>query len=109
MTLIVLVATGFVACAFYVYVLWQWMRDANGKRTPPRAMDETKNGAKENKPYIVGSGEVAERRERSGLRPHRASRMKGTWRFRVHALSRTESERMAYQKIASSLSLRKRS
>jgi hypothetical protein len=109
MTLIVLVATGFVACTFYVYVLWQWMRDANGKRTPPPAMDNTRNGAKENKPYIVGSAEVAEKREGSGIRPHRASRMKGTGRFRVHALSRTESERMACQKIASSLSLRKRS
>jgi hypothetical protein len=72
-------------------------------------MDEKKDGAQENKPYIVGSGEVAERREGSGIRPHGASRMKGTGRFRVHALSRTESERMAYQKIASSLSLRKRS
>ena len=84
------------------------MRDANGKRTPPPAMDEKKDGAQKNKPYIVGSGEVAERSEGSDLRPHRASRMKGTGRFRVRALGWTESERMAYQKIASSLSLRKR-
>jgi hypothetical protein len=107
MTLIVLVTAGFLACAFYVYVLWQWMRDANGKRTHPPAMDEKENGARENKPYIVGSGQVAERREGSDLRPHRDSRMTGLSRRR--GLGWTESERIAYQKIASSMSLRKRS
>src|ERR1700722_17496042 len=31
MTLIVLATTGLLACAFYIYVLCKWMRDANGK------------------------------------------------------------------------------
>jgi hypothetical protein len=49
------------------------MRDAHGKRTPAPAMDEKKDGAQENKPYIVGSGEVAEKARgrtyvRAGLR-----------------------------------------
>jgi hypothetical protein len=70
-------------------------------------MDEKKNGAQENKPYIVGSGQVAERREGSDLGPHRASRMTGL--SRRHGLGWTESERIAYQKIATCMRLRKRS
>jgi hypothetical protein len=82
MTLIVLATTGLLACAFYVYVLCQWMRDTNGKRAPRPPIDGQSDGTQENKrPYIVGSRKI-------------------DW---------NESERIAYRKIANSLSWRNRS
>lgn len=80
MTVIVLATTGLLACAFYIYVLCQWMRDTNGKRTPRPRIDGQSDGPQENKrPYVAGSRKI-------------------DWK---------ESERIAYQKIASSLSLRR--
>jgi hypothetical protein len=82
MTLIVLATTGLLACAFYIYVLCQWMRDANGKRTPRAPIAGQSDTAQENKrPYIVGSRKI-------------------DW---------NESERIAYRKVANSLSSRNRS
>jgi hypothetical protein len=82
MTLIVLATTGLPACAFYIYVLCQWMRDADGKMTARPRMNGRSDGAQENKrPYIVGSRKV-------------------DW---------NESERIACREIANSLSSRNRS
>jgi len=82
MALIVLATTGLLACAFYIYVLCPWIRDTNGKRTSRPRIDGQSDGTQENKrPYIVGSRKI-------------------DW---------NESERIAYHKIASSLSSRNRS
>ena len=64
MTLIVLATTGLLACAFYIYVLCQWMRDANGKRrrtnSPPIAGQS--GATRQNKRvYIMGSRKHAQR------------------------------------------------
>lgn len=81
MTLIVLATTGLLACAFYIYVLCQWVRDVNGKGTPRPRIDGQNNGTQENKrPYIVGSRKI-------------------DW---------NKSERIGYRKIANSLSSRNR-
>jgi hypothetical protein len=81
MTLIVLATTGLLACAFYIYVLCQWVRDVNGKGTPRPRIDGQNNGTQENKrPYIVGSRKI-------------------DW---------NESERIGYRKIANFLSSRNR-
>src|SRR5713226_7080089 len=59
MTLIVLATTGLLACGFYIYVLCQWMRDTNDKRTPRPPIDGQSDGTQENKrPYIVGSRKI---------------------------------------------------
>ena len=56
MTLMVLATTCLVACAFYSYVLCQWMPDTKGKRTTRFSIDRPGGGAKEkNRPYIMGS------------------------------------------------------
>lgn len=102
MTLMVLATTCLVACAFYIYVLCQWMRDTKGKRTTGFSIDRRGGGAKEkNRPYIMGSRKVAD------VKSHRVPKM--TELSRSRGRGRNESERIAYQKIASSLSLRKRS
>ena len=64
MTPIVFATTGLLACAFYIYVLCQWMRDANGKRrrtsSPPVA---GQRGARQqnNRVYMMGSRKHAQR------------------------------------------------
>src|SRR6266403_5411816 len=105
MTLIVLATACLLACAFYIYVLCQWMRDANGKRTTRSPIVGQSEGTQENKrPYILGSRKSAERRDSPDLSSHRSRRMTGLSRGRV--LGWNESERMAYRKIACSLSSR---
>jgi hypothetical protein len=98
MTLIVLAAIGLLACAFYIYVLYQWTRDGNGKRTNRPLFVGPSDGTQENKrPYIVGSRKIAETRDHL------------TVSVRLPQRGWNKSERMAHQKIASSLSSRNRS
>ncbi len=107
MTLIVLAMTGWLACAFYVYVLCQWMRDTRGKRAARPAIDEPSDGAQTDKrPYLMGSRKNAERHDSLDVSSYRATRMTGLSRRR--GLGWNESERIAYQEIATSLRLRKR-
>jgi hypothetical protein len=107
MTLIVLAMTGLLACAFYAYVLCQWMRDTGGKRRARPAIDGPSDGAQTNKrPYVMGSRKNAERHDSPEVSSYRATRMTGLSRRR--GLGSNESERIAYQKIATSLSLPKR-
>lgn len=55
MTFIVLTAIGFLACAFYVYVLFHWMRDTKSKRTTRSAAEEQADEKCDPKrPHIVG-------------------------------------------------------
>jgi hypothetical protein len=108
MTLIVLAMTCLLACAFYIYVLCQWMRETKGKRTTPPPIAGQSGGTQENKrPYIMGSRKNTERHDSPDVSSHRVPRM--TWLSRGRGLGWNESERIAYRKIASSLSLRKRS
>lgn len=107
MTLIVLAMTGLLACAFYVYVLCQWMRDTRGKRTARPAIDALSDGAQTNKrPYVMVSRKNAEGHDSPDVSSHRATRMTGLIRRR--GLGGNKSEPIAYQKIATPLSLRKR-
>lgn len=108
MTLIVLATTCLLACAFYIYVLCQWMRDTKGKRTTPPPIAGQSGGTQENKRlYIMGSRKNTERHDSPDVSSHRVPRM--IWLSRGRGLGWNESERIAYRKIASSLSLRKRS
>jgi len=107
MNLIVLAATDLLACAFYIYVLCQWMRDAKGKGTPVPRIDGQGAGSQEDKrPYVVGTRKIAEGHG-SDCNSQRAPRMAGLYGGREGG--GTECERIAYEKIASSVSLRKRS
>lgn len=106
MTLIVLVI-GLLACAFYIYVLYQWMRDANGKRTRHRLIAERGEGTKENKrPYIIGPRKIADRGYDRDMATQGASILTGFSGRR--GLGWNERERIAYQRIVSSLSLREK-
>ena len=103
----ILATTGLLPCAFYIYVLCQWMREANGKRMPRPRIDRQSEGKWENKRlYVMGSRKIAESQDRTDIASRRAPSI--TWLSGRRGLDWHESERMAYQKIASSLSLRKR-
>lgn len=105
---IALVTTGLLACAFYIYVLCQWMRDANGKgrrTSPPPIAGQSGATQQNNRVYIMGSRKHAQRHS-PDVSSRRVMRMTGG--SRGGGLGWNESERIAYQKIASSLSLRKR-
>lgn len=107
MTLIVLATTCLLACAFYIYVLCQWMREANGKRTPRPPIDGQNDGTKENKrPFIIDSRKTADRHS-SDVGSHRVPRM--VRQSHSHEREWNASERIAYRKIATSLSSRNRS
>jgi hypothetical protein len=108
MTLIVLATTGLLACAFYIYVLCQWMRDTNGKgwrTSPPPIAGQSGATQQNNRVYIIGSRKYAQRHG-PDVSSRRITKMIGI--SRGGELDWNESERVAYQKIASSLSLRKR-
>jgi hypothetical protein len=108
MTLILLATTGLLACAFYAYVLYQWMRDTNGTRTTRRAGDRGTEGKQATKrPYVVSSREAADSQDRSGVRSHRAPMV--VKRSGDREAEWNATERIAYQRIASSLASRKRS
>jgi len=97
----------FAGMCFPRYVLCQWMRDTRGKRTARPPIDGPSDGAQTNKrPYVMGSRKNAERHDSSDVSSCRATRMTGLSRRR--GLGWNKSERIADQKIATSLSLRKR-
>jgi hypothetical protein len=55
---IALATIGLLACAFYIYVLCQWMRDANGKgrrTSPPPIAGQSGATQQNNRFYIIGS------------------------------------------------------
>ena len=107
MTLIVLAMTGLLACAFHVtsYVNGCETREARGQLVPQ--IDEPSDGAQTDKrPYLMGSRKNAERHDSLDVSSYRATRMTGLSRRR--GLGWNKSERIAGQKIATSLSLRKR-
>ena len=56
MTLTVLATICFLACTFYLYVLFQWMRDTKGRNTTRPAMDnEAGEKSEKKRPHIVDS------------------------------------------------------
>jgi hypothetical protein len=108
MTLVVLATTVLLACGFYIYVLCQWMRDTNGKRTPRSRIDGQSEGKQENKRlYVIGSRKIAESQDRSDIASRRAPSI--TWLSGRRGLDWNESERIAFRRITDSLSSRKRS
>ena len=61
MILIVLAAVGFLACAFYLFVLFQWTRDTRRKTTTRTAVDDAAGESSEKKrPQVVGSRRAVE-------------------------------------------------
>ena len=108
MTLSILATIGLLVCAFYVYVLCQWMRDTKSKRPFQRRIHGQSGGTKEIKhPYIISSRKIEEKRHRSDETSRRTPRM--TELSKGRGLGCNGSERIAYKKIVSSLSSRKRS
>jgi TRAP-type C4-dicarboxylate transport system permease small subunit len=62
MTVIVLAAVGFLACAFFFFVLFQWMRDTKRKTT---TVDDAAGETSEKKrPQVVGFRRAVEKRDR---------------------------------------------
>ncbi len=104
MTVIVLAAVGFLACAFYLFVLFQWTRDT--KRKVTRVGDATGDTSENKRPQVVGSQRTVEKRDPSAERSRRFQRMRG--RSRGCGPGCNECERIAYEKVARSLRSGKR-
>jgi hypothetical protein len=106
MTLIVLATTGLLACAFYLFVLCQWMLDAKRQNRTRRSMGTQNNATPETqRPFVMRSGKIGETAP-SDVTSHRAPRVVKLPRGREAGWNATE--RIAYQRIASSLILRNR-
>ena len=106
MTLTVLVTTGLLVCAFYLYVLYQRTRDAKGPSATRHSIGtQTDATPKPKQPFIMRPGKIGERIP-SDVTSHRAPRLAKLPRDREAGWN--ASERIAYQRIASSLILRKR-
>ena len=102
-TLTVLATICFLACVFYVCVLFQWMRDTKRTTTTRPGMDNDVDETCEKKRlHIVGSRRAAERQDRMAVRSHRVP----TWTEGSlgPATACHECERIAYERIARSLS-----
>jgi hypothetical protein len=104
MTVIVLAAVGFLACAFYLFVLFQWTRDTKRKTT---TVDDAAGETSEKKrPRIVASRGSSEERNRfpgkSRFVPSKRGQSRGC------GPGCNECERIAYEKVARSLRSGKR-
>ena len=107
MTITVLATICFLACVFYVCVLFQWMRDTKVKTTPPPVADDEGGETCEKKlPYIVGSRKAAERHDRTTVTALQVPAVKEQARGREPGCN--GCERTAYERIAGPLRLRKK-
>jgi len=107
MILIVLAAVGFLACAFYLFVLFQWTRDTRRKTTTRTAVDDAAGESSEKKrPQVVGSRRAVEKRDRFSGRSRWIQSGRG--RARDCRPGCNECERVAYEKVARSLRSAKR-
>src|SRR6266851_3308808 len=102
MILIVLVAVGFLACAFFLFVLFQWTQDTKRKTT--RVGDAAGDSSEKKLPQVVGSQRTVEKRDRFSGRSQRIQRGQS----RRCEPGCNECERTAYEKVARSLRLGKR-
>src|SRR5258708_19801842 len=106
MTLIVLATVCLLACAFLLFVLFQWTRDTKRKTTARTAVDDAAGETSEKKrPQIVSSRRTSEKQNRlsrmSGFVPSKRGQSRGC----VPACS--ECERTPYYKVARTCSLGK--
>jgi hypothetical protein len=108
MTLLVLATICFLACAFYVYVLLHWIQDTTRKATTPPSVDkEARERREQKRPRVVSFRRTTEGQDRLRGRCHHVLRM--TERPRNRGRGCDEFERIAYERIAASLSLGRRS
>jgi hypothetical protein len=105
---VVLATICFFACAFYLYVLSQWMKGKKRKTTSGSAVDnEAGTRPEEKRAQISGSGKPAEWQRRGRARAHSA--LSETRRLRVRDRGCDECERIAYERIATSFRVGHRS
>jgi len=107
MTIIVLAAVGFLACAFFLFVLFQRTRDTKRKTTARTAVDDATGETSEKKPpQIAAFRRTSEKQNRLS----RMSRFVPSKRGQSRGCGPgcNECERTAYEKVARSLRLGKR-
>jgi hypothetical protein len=103
----VLATICFLACVFYVCVLFHGMRDTKHNATPPRVADnESGETCEKKRPYIVGSRRTAERHDRTSVTSLQVQRNKEQSGGREPM--RDACERTAYERVAGSLRLDKK-
>ncbi len=78
MVFILEVAVGFLACAFFLFVLFQWARDTKRKIAARTAMDEEASETSGKKRLETGASASTEKRDRFSGRPRQMHREKGS-------------------------------
>lgn len=100
MVLILLAAVGILACAFFLFVLFQWTRDTKRKTAGQTAMDD-QSGESGEKELPQTARASTEKQDRFSGRLRQLHR--GRVRSRGCGLGCDECERAAYEKVARSL------
>jgi hypothetical protein len=98
MALIVLATICFLACAFLLFVLVQWMRDGKRKTGTRPDVGNKPGQPYETRAHVVSFPGTAERRDRPKVRAHQASGIAEQPCGRE--FGRDGRERIAYKKIA---------
>jgi len=101
MVFVFLTAVGFLACAFFLFVLLQWTRDTKRKTAAPTAIDDNAGETSGKKRPMAAASASTEKRGRFWSRPRQMHR--GKARSRGCGLGCNECERAAYEKVARSL------
>lgn len=98
----------FPCLCLYVYVLFHWIQDTTRKATTRPSVDkEARERREEKRPRVVSFQRTTEGQDRLRGRSHHVLRM--TERPRNRGRGCDEFERIAYERIAASLSLGRRS
>src|ERR1700747_846567 len=107
MTLIVFVAFCLLACAFLLFVLFQWTRDTKRKTTPRTTVDDAAGGSSgKTRPQAAARASTEKHDRFSGRSRWAQSRSSQS---RGCGPGCNECERTAYEKVARSLRSSKRS
>jgi hypothetical protein len=107
MTDIVLAAVGFLACAFYILVLFQWTVDTKRKTATRSAEDDVAGETSAKKrPQLVASLKTPEEQDRFSGKSRSIQGMGE--RSRICGPGCNECERIAHEKVAWSLRSGKR-
>jgi len=101
MSLNILVTICLLACAFYLYVLSQWVRDSDRRGAARRAVGEAGTRSEKKRLQIVAFPRAAEGQDRGRVKSHHAASK--TEALRDRGAGCAVCERVAYERIAASV------
>lgn|SRR5215469_9118618 len=104
MGLILFIAIGLVSCAFFLFVLRQWMRDSQRRPSAHKGADDSSQGL----PFVVSSQKNTRSRQKAATRKRGALQDRSS-PARGFETELDNSERAVYERIARHVASRNRS